>query len=266
MNRYVKKQLIIAGFFLLFIGIIVFVGYLIFRPKPEATCFDGIKNQGEEKIDCGGPCLPCEKQKEPIAILKQKIISMPDNNFDFVAEVSNPNEIWGARSVGYVLNIFNQENEVVFSKEASFYILPQEKKYIVEPKIALSEPPQKFELVITSTNWQRLDGFRDLALRIRDKKIQFDDYTRISGTVSNNTSYDFDKVELVGLIFDQSKEIIAAGKTDVRTLLRGENRYFEIRWPKAFNVDDFSYEIMPYTNVFLPENLIDVKKQQDVTQ
>jgi hypothetical protein len=26
----------------------------------EPTCDDGIQNQGEDRIDCGGPCLPCE--------------------------------------------------------------------------------------------------------------------------------------------------------------------------------------------------------------
>jgi len=26
-----------------------------------ASCFDGILNQGEEKLDCGGPCSPCSK-------------------------------------------------------------------------------------------------------------------------------------------------------------------------------------------------------------
>ena len=25
------------------------------------TCVDRIKNQGEDKVDCGGPCLPCRK-------------------------------------------------------------------------------------------------------------------------------------------------------------------------------------------------------------
>ena len=24
-------------------------------------CHDGVKNQGEEEIDCGGPCDPCGK-------------------------------------------------------------------------------------------------------------------------------------------------------------------------------------------------------------
>ena len=27
----------------------------------EATCFDGIQNQGEEGVDCGGPCPACGK-------------------------------------------------------------------------------------------------------------------------------------------------------------------------------------------------------------
>lgn len=29
------------------------------KPAPAPTCKDGIKNQGEERIDCGGPCNPC---------------------------------------------------------------------------------------------------------------------------------------------------------------------------------------------------------------
>lgn len=26
----------------------------------EETCYDGVKNQGEEQEDCGGPCVPCD--------------------------------------------------------------------------------------------------------------------------------------------------------------------------------------------------------------
>lgn len=31
---------------------------------PTTSCFDSIKNQGEEGIDCGGPCDPCAIKKE----------------------------------------------------------------------------------------------------------------------------------------------------------------------------------------------------------
>ena len=36
-------------------------------PQPaKETCFDGIKNQNEEEIDCGGVCKPCENQLQKI--------------------------------------------------------------------------------------------------------------------------------------------------------------------------------------------------------
>ena len=34
-------------------------------PCAEPTCDDGIKNQGEDRIDCGGPCPPCECLSDP---------------------------------------------------------------------------------------------------------------------------------------------------------------------------------------------------------
>ena len=38
------------------------------RPPPEPTCSDGIKNNGEQMVDCGGPnCEACyEEPTEPI--------------------------------------------------------------------------------------------------------------------------------------------------------------------------------------------------------
>ena len=33
-------------------------------PNPTATCSDGIQNQGEEGIDCGGPCTACAQATE----------------------------------------------------------------------------------------------------------------------------------------------------------------------------------------------------------
>jgi hypothetical protein len=33
----------------------------VFEKSEEPSCFDNIQNQNETGIDCGGPCLPCEK-------------------------------------------------------------------------------------------------------------------------------------------------------------------------------------------------------------
>ncbi|MFT4310201.1 MAG: PGF-pre-PGF domain-containing protein [Candidatus Woesearchaeota archaeon] len=37
----------------------------IVAPPPQPTCYDGIQNQGEQGIDCGGPCAPCETPTIP---------------------------------------------------------------------------------------------------------------------------------------------------------------------------------------------------------
>ncbi|MDP2934549.1 MAG: hypothetical protein Q8N59_02185 [bacterium] len=263
MGHYLRKQIIIVVIFLLIIAAIVVGSYFIFRPKSKATCIDGIKNQGEERVDCGGPCNPCEKQREPLEIIYQKAIPTVENNFDLVVGVRNPNNNWGAKSVGYTLNIYSEQGENIVSKQGSFYIIPQEDKYIVEPKISLSDKPGKVEFKILNTSWQRLSGFRDLALRIKDKKIQTGEgvQARISGVITNNTNYDLNKAEIVGVIFGTNNEIIAAGKTEVNTLLREENRYFEINWPQRISGEVVSYEIKAYTDVFSPDNFIDVQSR-----
>ena len=35
-------------------------GSILYRKENIETCFDGIKNQGEDEIDCGGPCYECD--------------------------------------------------------------------------------------------------------------------------------------------------------------------------------------------------------------
>jgi hypothetical protein len=261
MTRYLRKQVIIVFVFLLIVAVITAGAYFIFRPRPEATCFDGIKNQGEFEADCGGPCLPCEKEREALEIIRQEIIPTSENNFDLVIEVKNPNNNWGAKSVGYSLDIYDQENNNIFSKKGGFYILPQENKYIIEPKIFLEQNPDRAEVKIISTSWERPSGIRELALRIRDKKIQSGEgfQSRVSGVVNNSTNYDLGRVELVGIIFNTDREIIAAGRTEVNTLLRNENRYFEIIWPHTINETIGSYDIKAYTDVFSKDNFIEAK-------
>ena len=47
--------------------------------KPKETCFDSIKNQNEEDIDCGGVCKPCKVElpaPKKLSIFKKLILSL----------------------------------------------------------------------------------------------------------------------------------------------------------------------------------------------
>lgn len=254
MNRYQKKQFTIA---IIFIFIVVVIGggiYFLFR-SPTPNCFDGIQNQGEKGVDCGGPCGLCQ-EPEDLIILLENFILTTGNNYDLVAKVKNPNRDWGVELLKYRFNLYSKDNELIGDKEGETYILPQETKYIIEQRV-LVEDIENIELELKEINWRKLRDFKELEIRIRDKKYEIIDerFTRVSGVVENKSSYNLDKIEVIGLLFSNEK-ITAAGKTDVRTVLMGETRYFEINWPYQITEPISSFELKPQTNVFLNENFL----------
>lgn len=252
--RHFKKQITILVVFLIIVLAIGLGIYLIVRPE-ESTCFDGIQNQGEAGIDCGGPCGECS-HPVGLEIISQNFIPTTLNNFDLVAKVENPNSNWGVESVPYKFNFYNANNQLIGFKEETTYILPQETKYIVEQKIYLPEVPARMVFELGKTNWQKLKDFSELQIRIKDKSHSIiDGKYRLYAVLENKSTYNLDKVEAVGLLFDENHNIIAAGKTDIRTFLMGESRNIEINWPYAGKKISSS-EIKVYTNVFLDENFI----------
>ncbi|HIE34006.1 MAG TPA: hypothetical protein EYP86_02570 [Candidatus Altiarchaeales archaeon] len=53
------------------------------KEKGIVTCTDGIQNQGEEDIDCGGPCEPCGI--EPTSLVDNTVKYRSKNAFMFVS-------------------------------------------------------------------------------------------------------------------------------------------------------------------------------------
>jgi len=261
MNRYLKKQIVILAVFLLIVSVLGTGVYFLTHKKNTASCTDGIQNQGESGIDCGTPCGNfCEETRDPIEILYQNFIPTIENNFDLVAEIKNPNSVWGAKAINYTFYLYDGSGENIASKQGSIYILPQETKYIVEPKIYSDVTPKTVELKIGNVLWQRLTGFRDMTLKIKEKNIQtgLDAANRIYGVIENDTNYNLNKVELTGVVFGANNEITAAGKTEMTTLMIGEDRYFEIDWPYAISSQVFTYDIRAYVNVFADDAFITV--------
>jgi len=252
MNKYTKKQFIIASIFILIIIIVAGAIWFLVKP-PKATCFDGIQNQGEDDIDCGGPCDACSKPIK-LKILYQDFISTTEGSFDFVAKVKNSNLDWGIELLRYRFYMFNQNDEQIGFKEGKTYMLPQEEKYFIEQRIEFPKLG-RIELRIDNINWKKLKDFDELDLKIENSGVRLleNNYTQAFGIVENKSNFNLDRIEVFGLIFDNDN-VIAAGKTDMRTILIGEKRYFEITWPYEVSAD--SFELKAYTNIFLDNNFM----------
>ena len=247
MDHYRKKQFTVAVVFVFIVVAIGLAVYFLFF-QSQATCFDNIQNQGEKGIDCNGPCGPCpEDIREQLQIISQEIIPTTENNFDLIAKIKNPNKEWGVESLKYKFG----------TRQGEIYLLPQETKYIIEQKVS-ADSLNNIELKLEEINWRKLKDFKELELKIKNQKQEITEngFNKLLGVVENKSNFDLDKIEIIGLLLSNGK-IVAAGRTDMRTVRKDESRYFELIWPYQISGVS-SFEIRAYTNVFSDDNFMRV--------
>jgi len=257
MNKYKKKQLKISLIYLLILIIIAGGIYLLIKPKLP-SCSDGIQNQGEAGIDCGGPCPLCFWQlQNDLEVIFVQAIKTENNNFDLVAKIKNPNQDFGAKSFSYLFNLYDQKDELAFSKQGESYILPQEIRYIIEQKVLTDSKISRAELKITHINWQKLVDYREPELLIRNSNFeQSEDSSQAFGTLENRSNYDFDKIDIYAILFGRESKILGVGKMNLRTVSSKENRYFELSWFFPISNQIENIDITARTNIFLDKNFM----------
>jgi hypothetical protein len=257
MNR-AMKQLAYFLFFVIVIGSISYGLFIWIRVEP--TCFDGIKNQEEEGIDCGGPCERiCLESLSPLKITASDLIQVEENDYDFVAKINNSNLTHGSGEVKYELRLKNSSGGVVKTLEGEFHILPGQTRYIFISPIRLVSPASSAELVITEPNWQQLTDFSvgDIRLVVQRKEYtevrEENIFGKAEGVIFNNSEFDFDRVEVLVVLYDVSGDVLAAGTTNIRTFLSNKENFFEVSWFREFEGSVSRVEVQATTNAF--ENL-----------
>ena len=257
MDKYAKKQFKIALVYLL-IAIIVVGGIYLIVKSTLPSCSDGIQNQDELGVDCGGPCEKCPEQlQKDLEVIFTEPIATKDNYVDVVAKVRNPNRDFGAKEFTYVFNLFDSNDNLVASRNGSSYMMPQETRYIIEQRILASSSVSRSELKINTTNWQQLVGYPEPELLIRNSNLkQSDNESQFTATLDNRSSYGFKDIDVWVVLLGKNSKILGAGKSELNTVLSRENRYFEISWffPLADKVENF--DIVATTNVFLDDNFM----------
>ena len=258
MSRYIKKRLAIGFVYLLILAIIAGVVYLIITRPSVTTCSDNIKNQGEDGVDCGGPCSPCEWQlQEDIEVVWVKAIKTQKDYVDLAAKIRNPNNDFGAKVINYEFDLYNDKEELITSVKGNSYIFPKDSRYVIEQKIPVFEKIDKTEFKINSVDWQELVSYEEPDLLIRNPQFeQSPSKVEAIGTLENKSNYDFNIINILAVLFDKDDEALAAGEMELKTILSQESRYFKINWAFPVGGEVKKADITAETNIFLDENFM----------
>ena len=219
MDWRLRKQIIYS---LIVLSILFLFSYLIFLKfkKPTiATCFDNKQNQGEEGIDCGGPCPPCEiESAEPLRIYPIKYL-IYKNSIDILGVLENPNKNLAFKRLKYYFEIYDIDNnlrETTTIKETS--LDPETKKYLLEinypkPNFTLGE----IKLKIFDPDLEDLEKKQkeEISVVFYNEKIVFEDNKwKIKLNLFNKSLYS-QNIEVIGLVYDVNNSLIGFSKTKI---------------------------------------------------
>jgi len=256
MEKSTQKRLIIGLVYLIFFSAVFWFLYSLFKPKP--TCLDGIKNQNEEAVDCGGVCvLKCEKNIAKDLIVGEAGIveSSTAGEYDFYGSVNNPNNVFGSKSFNYQIKFKDENGAIIAEKQGVGFILPGDKKYIIENNIKLDRLPAGIDFSVSNSQWVELDELYEKP----DLKVASKSYAEIGsgigfseakGLLQNRSPFDFALIKIKVILRDSTGKIIALNSTEMRTVNAGEDRDYRVFWPNRFSGEVGSVENQIEVNVF----------------
>jgi hypothetical protein len=264
MEKRKKKKYIIILIYLLLFLVIVFWIFNLNQKQP--TCNDGISNQLEKGVDCGGPCAPCEENISAID-LKIKNIEWVDTargNFDTVVTVENPNDILGASMIRFRLKYLNNRGELI--KETHWmdnFILPNEEKYFLVQEVEVNNF-SKVEVEFGDIVWKKFtikqqNPRLEVILTEFSNSFQQDlsGFYRVRGTLVNDSALDCEYVKIKVVLRDETGQLLSTNSQVLNALHSKEKRDFDIPFPSDYNMDKVKkVEIKPETNIFDSENHI----------
>jgi hypothetical protein len=259
MPRALKRIAIIIVYLLIF----SLSGYFLYKvSRPDPTCFDKEKNQGEEEIDCGGPCPSCQREidVQPLLVTEKELVYGGYGKFDVVFKVFNPNNNFGSSKFDYDLVLTGKNENDTKKISGSEFILPAENKYVVVTGLEASADFYLAGIEITNTQWQEFIEFDKPQLNIYNKRYNLISggtaYSEAFGLLRNESPFDFSEIKIKVILRGIDGKPVAVNSTEMRTVSAGEQRDFRLIWPVSFPGDVAQVEMSAEADVFNSQNFL----------
>lgn len=205
------------------------------------TCFDGVKNNDESGIDCGGSCsLVCRAEViQPIIRWDPRLFEILPGIWSSLVYVENPNIDSEAVYVPYTLTIYDEQNDILIKREGAT-VLPKNKTVgIFDGSIIMPEgkKPRRaiFELG-KNIVWNKRISSEGKIKITHTPLLRLQSAPRVEANVKNEDIKDLKNIELVIAIFDGQDNAIAASRTFLENLKKGESESVFFTWPRPFEL------------------------------
>lgn len=218
--------------------ILLVVGWWFFT-RPQATCFDGVQNQGELGVDCGGECeAVCQDLTQNPGVEWSRVFMLDDSRYTTVGLVNNPNTDYRNNMIDYTFTLFDKNGVTLKEVSGSTRIGAGQTLPIVESGITLDRPAARSTLELeVKEEWERVRDPRLVEEDIRTQELQsfnLDTAPRIEAVVQNRSIYDLRDISFAALIYDENENLVHASSTFLEQFNKDRNRTLTFTWPAPF--------------------------------
>ncbi len=266
--RIIRQLFFGAVYLFLAIGIVYWSYGKFFPTLP--SCGDGIQNQDETGIDCGGVCekecppAPLPSDVQNIQIAWVKAVASDVNAYDLAAKIINPNKYWGIESFNYEIDVKDKASALILVKTGKAYILPDSYDYIIIPSQKIDAEVGGLDIKLTQQKWRSVSedysGVSSVSLPIKGGQYGLTEdksgTVAASGILANKTPYDFDKIDIKIVLLDSAGELLGANVLDMRAMFSGEERYFRSIWSTPPKGMVSSVDFKATANIFNSQNFM----------
>lgn len=229
-------------------------GGIIYSAKfyQAPTCTDKKQNQGEEGIDCGGPCsVVCSSQIIKPAVLWSRAFESGKGAYNAVAYIENPNIGLGVKEAIYSFKLYDENNLYITERQGTTYIRPGERFAIFEPRIPTGERKAKrafFEFIYYS-DWIKINGQKP-DISASNKAPETGNTPSVTATLRNNNNLDVQNIDVTAIIYDNEDNAIAASASVVDVLRAESSSDVVFTWPVPFLFSPARVEVISRVDPF----------------
>lgn len=242
-----RRQLFFFGIFAIIVFVIV--GGLIWWGRPVPSCFDGVQNQGEKGVDCGGPCESCLKLLPAPSVLWTRFFKTGEGVYEVAALVENKHVSAGSDSAIYRLKLYNKENILIALRQGRIFINPDERFIILETDILTAERvPTRAVLEFIDLDWQRVE-YKSPNIVVASKKISSTGgITRLEAVLRNDSLFPIENIEVAAVLLDEQDNVYAVSKTKIDAIFAESAATASFTWGKIFSKEPSRVEIYTRTH------------------
>ena len=244
------KQLIYGGAYLAILTLI-FVGvYRVFL-RPAASCVNGLKDTGEEAVDCGGVCsnicLPSNLRQ--IAVKEPLLFSPIPSKLAILTKLQNANQDIAARSFDYRVTLLEWgSTSTLRTIKGTEYMYAGEVKYLT---LFVDDIEKSMvgdvKTVVSNVRWVSSKTFYKPELSVQDRKTDITTSTiLVTGRIVNRDTLDLPSVRIIAILQGGGllTHELGVSATEIENMTAGSSREFSITYPFIDGVDPGKTDII----------------------